>query len=171
MHVIIDDGGIDWPAWVQAIGSIFAIALAIWIDQGADRRHRRERARDKEEARIGREDAIELCKVSLEVAARAVTNLSQTAVMGVGVESVDQVRGAANAVAYYLRSAEPTDVSLLSSLATTAEIMSRHMAIGDVRIAGEPSIRAWAIDLNLSAARIGAVQEAYWEGRRTSGPD
>lgn len=30
----------DWPAWVQAIGSILAIAAAIWIDRGAARRLR-----------------------------------------------------------------------------------------------------------------------------------
>lgn len=30
--------GIDWPAWVQAVGSVAAILLAIFIDRGSARR-------------------------------------------------------------------------------------------------------------------------------------
>jgi hypothetical protein len=30
--------GIDWAAWVQAVGSVIAIAAAIWIDRGSARR-------------------------------------------------------------------------------------------------------------------------------------
>jgi hypothetical protein len=28
MHVVIDDGGIDWPAWGQAVGSVVAILVS-----------------------------------------------------------------------------------------------------------------------------------------------
>jgi hypothetical protein len=48
------NAGIDWPAWVQAVGSVVAIAAAIWIDHGAERRQRsqlaaadRQRERDR----------------------------------------------------------------------------------------------------------------------------
>jgi hypothetical protein len=34
-------GSIDWPAWVQAVGSIIAILAAIWIDNGAARRSKK----------------------------------------------------------------------------------------------------------------------------------
>ena len=33
-------GAIDWPAWVQAVGSVVAIVAAIVIDQGSARRQR-----------------------------------------------------------------------------------------------------------------------------------
>jgi hypothetical protein len=41
--------GTDWPAWAQAIGSVAAIAAAIWIDQGSARRLR-QAAVDRSEA-------------------------------------------------------------------------------------------------------------------------
>ncbi|MBX9707887.1 MAG: hypothetical protein K2X61_08155 [Caulobacteraceae bacterium] len=38
ISVTFGGGGVDWPAWVQAVGSVVAIAAAIVIDQGSARR-------------------------------------------------------------------------------------------------------------------------------------
>lgn len=50
---------IDWPAWVQAVGSVLAIAAAIWIDHGEARRARRERTARISEAHRVRVTAIQ----------------------------------------------------------------------------------------------------------------
>lgn len=31
MDIVISDGGVDWPAWVQAVGSIIAILIAAGV--------------------------------------------------------------------------------------------------------------------------------------------
>jgi hypothetical protein len=55
---------IDWEATAamgQAIGSVVAIAAAIWIDQGTVRRQRKEKAEARAEAVRGRLQAIDNC--------------------------------------------------------------------------------------------------------------
>lgn len=49
---------IDWPAWVQAVGSIVAIGVAIMVDQGAARRTAGAAARRDYDDAKAREDAI-----------------------------------------------------------------------------------------------------------------
>jgi hypothetical protein len=41
----------DWPAWVQAVGSIAAIMAAVWIAQWQAGRERRDRLEDRREIR------------------------------------------------------------------------------------------------------------------------
>lgn len=47
---IVGDG-IDWPAWVQAVGSVVAILTAIWVSHWEAERTRNERLEDRQELR------------------------------------------------------------------------------------------------------------------------
>jgi hypothetical protein len=66
MHAIVN-GGIDWPAWVQAVGSVLAIAVAIIIDRGEARRGRAERRAEYARQISDRLRACVDCDVKLEL--------------------------------------------------------------------------------------------------------
>lgn len=45
--------GVDWPAWVQAIGSVIAIVVAVWISSRQHARDQERRAADRAERNFG----------------------------------------------------------------------------------------------------------------------
>lgn len=83
MEITFSNGIMDWPAWVQAVGSVAAIFVAILVDQGAARRARRD-------ARDARREYIALV---LGIARRAVADIV-TAAEGLSDKSMlDGMRG------------------------------------------------------------------------------
>lgn len=90
---------IEWPAWVQAVGSVMAIVVAILVPRNSDRR-REQREADKEE----RENASQSAKEQREIADRTAK------------EEQDRLREIAIARSH--------SVNLIRELAVVSETMS-----------------------------------------------
>jgi hypothetical protein len=74
--------GTDWPAWVQAVGSVVAIIAAIWIDQGAARRLRQDRREAARDMRVARIEAVRNAIAAVEGCARHVRSWSPAELAG-----------------------------------------------------------------------------------------
>jgi hypothetical protein len=96
---------IDWNgtgAMVQAIGSVLAIGAAIWIDQGAARRLREDRALAFEEARRARVEAVVRAGNAIRELADAIEPSKATTHM-LSKGEMRRIENAREVLAFYLR--------------------------------------------------------------------
>lgn len=66
--------GIDWPAWVQAIGSVVGIGAAIWIASGQNRQQRRLLATTEAAQRL---QAAETVKYLAQATTNAINHVAE----------------------------------------------------------------------------------------------
>ncbi len=127
--------GIDWPAWVQAIGSVIAIGAAIWIDRGSARR-----ARDADDRRIAS------AKIDWEAAlgsARAITrnvSISLGTASRTEMDEAEVARYIGNAVSIleaYLRTPPPDPDLALTLAAAREQLREPAAAISELRSLSE----------------------------------
>lgn len=119
VDISILDRSIDWPAWVQAVGSVLAILGAIWIDRGSARRAVRAKQQDETDAYTARRRAISNCIVSLEglVNEAAVADFEPTGYWSVSEVTRRRMRAALMAASFYRD--DPREVSALLRVTLT----------------------------------------------------
>lgn len=113
-------------AWAQGLGSIIAIAAAIWIDQGAARRLRDDRTRERLDAVASRRGAIQSCAQNLVSMADQLStwNPKPGHDWHPAMTRLRALEGARNALNYYLRIASvEIDVRLVAALTTAEQVM------------------------------------------------
>lgn len=115
---------IDWNgtgAMVQAIGSVAAIAAAVWIDRGARRRVHEERRLGKAAAADNRIFSLMACVVSLRRAAAKIKEMDVTAVTYIPEGILTDLRAGRTALTYLLAHPADIDGGALRALSTAAE--------------------------------------------------
>jgi hypothetical protein len=115
----------DFPAWVQAVGSLLAIAIAVAVDQGAARRAREERRASLTAMRADRVAVIEMCGATLMDIADAFAGVAiDGAPVGLDGGSKRQVAVTTKAIDYYVANAGEVGPELVGVLIHAKEVMA-----------------------------------------------
>ena len=154
-------GNIDQAAtaaWVQALGSVAAIAAAIWIDQGSARRLRQDSKAAEKRTSARRLAAIVDASSALKLTAnefRARTvAINETAALSHA--SYRRLRGAKAVLDYHLRQATELDNNVLAGLALAAEAYAERMntALTNQPVIGPENSRNYVAALDAAAREI-----------------
>ncbi len=130
-------------AWTQALMSVGAILAAIFIDQGASRRDRRERQAAADRARAARLRAISACATMLDNAAKAVAE--RTPKRGLRFEglAVDALASGSQMIGHYLARGSDDEPILVWFLSAAAgEVAAAEAAISAARLSTAADQRA-----------------------------
>lgn len=107
-------------AWAQGVFSVAAVAAAVWIDQGAARRLRRDRLAAQRDARDARVQTVESVAVALEVFAQGLEDVPLEERQHIIISETMRrpLNVAADVVAYYLgQNTAEIDADLVGRLA------------------------------------------------------
>lgn len=115
---------IDWPAWVQAVGSVAAIAAAIWIDQGAARRLRAERSDLAKQAIATRLSLIDEASESVRAAIARVREADMTMDPSIPSPERRRMEAARGALDYFLATPSEVDPKLVGRLLLAREYIN-----------------------------------------------
>jgi len=170
---------IDWEptaAVVQAVGSVVAIAAAIWIDQGAARRLRQDRHDAHRQAIAARRQAVVNAAAVLEAVAR---HMSAWAVDAGAQLNLPEGRwralhAARDVLAYYLEretlEVEPLLAITLArarhTMTTTLERLGMRMPIASVKVRDEA-----AAQVRIAAEDLRTALETYDSGADLAAED
>lgn len=164
----------DWPAWVQAVGSVLAIIAAIWIDHGAGRRTRE--AKDSEKLQTVRdwESALSETRNLVSNASRIASDELGGELSPQALRTIDRlVDNAITMLDVYLRQPPPSarlvfTLSAARSHTVEAQLILNHRATLEFWDKS-PSARAHhgtqaRTALKTAADKLNNLSEEYWLG-------
>jgi hypothetical protein len=132
--------GIDWPAWVQAVGSVAAILVAIWI---SERSHKRDRERARQQEIDDTSRVVGLAERAVFEARLSVGGVkgSATKLASVSAEKVPlgRLRQAAEILRGVLLQPLPSDVAadVFAVLAHVAEVEAEVVKWAPLQLPGD----------------------------------
>lgn len=165
MEIVIGESGVDWPAWVQAIGSVLAIIFAVIIDQGAARRLKRDRANERAEAISARVAMLRKAQAALAEAAEAARTLDHQ--HQVNPQMPDKIRRRVlalnEAVLVLLAQRFELPPGLLFALTEAEKVLSQSVAMPQWRLPHDvPSAQTFMVQLHRQSEEVCAII-AEWE--------
>ena len=148
-------------AWMQAVGSVVAIVVAIVVDQGASRRLRQERKVSEQAVSARRAGAIIQAAEAFEHAAAEVRAANVAINTGVGLSpfSIQRINGAGAALGYLHRQGAELDLPILAALCLSLETYREDAAwaLKHQPVVGPQNAAAYAGALEASAERQRAI--------------
>lgn len=128
-------GGIDWPAWVQAVGSVVAIVAAIIIDRGSARRAERQIEAGRQDALTAHSELVGDWQRAIEDAVELLENLRNGAPRHIQPDFVEKeewarrVRNMRGAINLYLTGTPPNPRLAWLMVAVHSELDAAGRAI------------------------------------------
>jgi len=123
-------------AWAQAVMSVGAILAAVFIDQGASRRDRRERQAAADRVRAARVKAVSTCMVVLDNAAKAVSERTPRRGLrfeGLALEALEATRQTIDH--YIARGSDDEPILVWMMIRARAELERAEQALRAARLA------------------------------------
>jgi hypothetical protein len=156
------NGAIDWSAvaaWVQAVGSVLAILVAIWINRQTARSAERERTCIREQMWDDRILAIKYCASGLRNVARTLdcATINKGAV-GLGYGALRALEVTQKAIDFYIENAAEVGPDMMGVLAHAQAVLADgRRALAPNRYASNASLKAVAEGVRARAKDIAEV--------------